>query len=83
MPLEIDGVLHPVSQCNNMYLFPGLARGAWLGRTGNVTDSMLMAAAEAVPTLIAEADVRAGLPYPRLKVGAGELVACGVARTCV
>lgn len=47
----------------------GLARGAYLGRTGVVTDSMLMVAAETLPNLIGEQDVSAGLVYPQLKVG--------------
>lgn len=46
----------------------GLARGAYLGRTAVVTDSMLMVAAETLPGLIAEEDVAAGLVYPQLKV---------------
>lgn len=50
-------------------LLQGLARGAYLGRTGVVTDSMLMVAAETLPGLIDEQDVAAGLVYPRLKVG--------------
>lgn len=66
--VQLGGVLHPVSQANNAWLFPGLARGAYLGRTGIVTDKMLMVAAETLPGLIDEEDVQAGLVYPRLKV---------------
>ena len=50
----------------------GLARGAYLGKTGVVTDNMVMVAAETLPRLIDEADVAAGLVYPQLKVGAGQ-----------
>lgn len=46
----------------------GLARGAYLGRTGVVTDRMLMVAAETLPGLIEAQDVQQGLVYPKLKV---------------
>merc|ERR1719427_1280846 len=38
--VEIDGKLVASSQCNNRYIFPGLALGAALGQTGQVTDRM-------------------------------------------
>jgi hypothetical protein len=66
--VQLGDTTFPVSQANNMYIFPGLARGAYLGRTGVVTDAMLMVAAETLPALIEEKDVGAGLVYPQLQV---------------
>lgn len=36
---------HPIAQCNNAYIFPGLGLGLVAGRCQRVTDPMLMAAA--------------------------------------
>jgi hypothetical protein len=66
--VQLGDTTYPVSQANNMYIFPGLARGAYLGRTGVVTDAMLMVAAETLPALVEEKDVGAGLVYPQLQV---------------
>lgn len=65
--VQLGDTRFKVSQANNMYIFPGLARGAYLGRTGVVTDGMLMTAAETLPALIEQEDVAAGLVYPKLK----------------
>lgn len=48
------------------YIFPGLAFGAHLAQSGVVTDEMLTSAAEALPKLLKDDDVKAGRVYPSL-----------------
>ncbi len=64
--------MHPAA--NNMFTFPAIALGSYLGHTGIITDEMIMAAAETLPKLIKQEDLQRGIVYPRLEVS----VAVGV-----
>ena len=44
----MNGTTIASSQCNNRYIFPGLALGAALGQTGVVTNAMINRAAEVI-----------------------------------
>jgi malate dehydrogenase (oxaloacetate-decarboxylating) len=50
-PVQVNGKPHPISQVNNSYIFPGLALGLLVSRARRVTDSTIMAAAEALAQL--------------------------------
>jgi len=62
--VEIDGSIVSSSQCNNRYIFPGLALGAALGQTGVVTNAMINRAAEALVELIDEDDLKRRATFP-------------------
>ena len=44
--VTMNGMTIASSQCNNRYIFPGLALGAALGQTGVVTNAMINKSAE-------------------------------------
>jgi len=62
--VKIDGKLVASSQCNNRYIFPGLALGAALGQTGVVTNAMINRAAEALVELIDTEDLAHRATFP-------------------
>merc|ERR1711874_323254 len=59
-----QGKMLDFSQCNNRYIFPGLSLGAALGQTGQVTNMMVNAAAEALVELLTDEDVERRAVFP-------------------
>ncbi len=47
-PVQFNGNVYPIAQCNNSYIFPGMGLGITAARASRVTDGMFMAAAEAL-----------------------------------
>jgi malic enzyme len=45
------------SQCNNMFIFPGVGMGTKLSAATTITDNMLLAASKAVADFVPEAEV--------------------------
>ena len=45
-PVEYQGELFPIAQCNNSYIFPGLGLGVVSANISRITDEMLMVASE-------------------------------------
>merc|ERR550519_1128787 len=62
--VEIEGKLVASSQCNNRYIFPGLALGAALGQTGVITNAMINRAAEVLVELIDQDDLSRRATFP-------------------
>lgn len=59
-----DGRVMSPSQCNNMYIFPGLGLGATVSGATMVTDRMLYIAAEALATFVSDDDIKQGRVFP-------------------
>ncbi len=47
-PVEYQGKLHSIAQCNNSYIFPGIGLGVIAAKAKRVTEQMFMAASEAL-----------------------------------
>jgi malate dehydrogenase (decarboxylating) len=77
-----DGTVVRANQGNNFFVFPGVGLGAALCGAARVTDGMLIAAAEALPTLLTAADHAAARIYPRVSDirRVSTAVACAVIR---
>lgn len=75
-----DGRVFYPSQCNNMYVFPGLGLGATLCGAAKVTDRMLYIAAEALANFTSPEDIEAGKVFPPISSirEASHTIACAV-----
>jgi malate dehydrogenase (oxaloacetate-decarboxylating) len=81
-PVELDGRVHRIGQCNNTYVFPGLGLGAWIGRVRRIDDAMFLDAARAVANAVTAEDLAAGAVFPPLARirEVSHAIACAVIR---
>eukprot|EP01052_Picozoa_sp_SAG31_P034996 SAG31_NODE_4163_length_3520_cov_3.090032_6_plen_109_part_00 len=63
-PVHIDGKVLTPSQCNNMYIFPGLGLGASVTAAETIPDSMLYHAAVALSRMTTESEMSEGRVFP-------------------
>jgi malate dehydrogenase (oxaloacetate-decarboxylating) len=64
--VHVRGRRVATSQCNNLYIFPGMGLGALVARAAKVTDRMFLAAAHALSDLVSEAEAQRGLLLPAM-----------------
>ena len=73
-PVEHGGVSHPIPQCNNSYVFPGVGLGVVAGEARRVTPAMFMAASNALAAFVAESPGAAILPgLPSIRECSGRI----------
>ncbi len=66
-PVVHDGRTVLSSQCNNLYIFPGVGLGALVAQASRVTDRMFVAAAKALSRLVTPEQERQGLLLPPME----------------
>lgn len=66
IPMDNGKTFHP-TQCNNMYIFPGLGLGATLAGCKVVSDKMLYKAAEALANHVTTEELAQGKIFPPLE----------------
>eukprot|EP00326_Haptolina_ericina_P013578 CAMPEP_0181214592 /NCGR_PEP_ID=MMETSP1096-20121128/25543_1 /TAXON_ID=156174 ORGANISM="Chrysochromulina ericina, Strain CCMP281" /NCGR_SAMPLE_ID=MMETSP1096 /ASSEMBLY_ACC=CAM_ASM_000453 /LENGTH=333 /DNA_ID=CAMNT_0023306353 /DNA_START=1 /DNA_END=1002 /DNA_ORIENTATION=- len=79
-PVEMGGKTFHPSQCNNMYIFPGVGLGASVSQTETITDSMLYQAAVALSQMTTAEELARGSVFP--SVSAIRDVSLHVALAC-
>jgi malate dehydrogenase (oxaloacetate-decarboxylating) len=66
-PVSWKGRSLAVSQCNNMYVFPGMGLGALVARALKVTDEMFLAASSALSAMVTPEQEALGRLLPDIK----------------
>ncbi|GMH90526.1 hypothetical protein TL16_g11793 [Triparma laevis f. inornata] len=81
-PVERDGKTYYPTQCNNMFIFPGLGLGASLCGAKSVTDKMLYESAVALANFVTKEELAQGKVFPRVSEirAVSKDVACSVIR---
>jgi len=63
-PVDFGGKTHYPSQCNNMYIFPGVGLGASVTAAETIPDSMLYKAAVALSKITSQEELSRGSVFP-------------------
>jgi malate dehydrogenase (oxaloacetate-decarboxylating) len=65
--LEWNGQMLVTSQCNNLFIFPGVGLGALVARAPKVTDAMLLAASRALSDMVSTEQRATGYLLPPME----------------
>jgi malate dehydrogenase (oxaloacetate-decarboxylating) len=65
--VHVDGRVLVTSQCNNLYVFPGVGLGALVSKAPKVTDAMFLAASRTLSALVTPAQAARGYLLPPME----------------
>lgn len=65
-PVVVNGQKRVISQCNNLYVFPGMGLGALVAGTPKVTDQMFMGASRALADMLTQEQLSTGQMLPAI-----------------
>ena len=66
-PVDWQGRALATSQCNNLYMFPGVGLGALVARAPKVTDAMFLAGSKALSAMVTSEQQAQGLLLPPME----------------
>ena len=66
-PIEWKGRTLRVSQCNNLYIFPGMGLGALVSKATKITDGMFLAATRAISAMVTPQQESEGMLLPPMQ----------------
>jgi malate dehydrogenase (oxaloacetate-decarboxylating) len=66
-PVTVNNIEHPISQCNNMYIFPGMGLGAIVSMTPKITNQMFVVASKALTAMVPPELAAKGVFLPDIK----------------
>ncbi|MBI4243444.1 MAG: NAD-dependent malic enzyme [Planctomycetes bacterium] len=66
-PTTYNGKLFRISQCNNVYIFPGIGLGVISSKAKRVTNNMFINTSLALSSMLDKDDLKLGRLYPELK----------------
>ncbi len=84
-PVEYDGRVYQIGQCNNAFIFPGVGLGVMVGSIRRVTNGMFLQAAKVLSQKLTDGDLKECTVYPdfqRIRE-CSHAVACAVIKYAV
>jgi malate dehydrogenase (oxaloacetate-decarboxylating) len=67
MPIDTPNGKFMISQCNNMYVFPGIGLGPLISKSPKVTSGMFLAASKALSGMVTTEQQNHGLLLPDME----------------